>query len=155
MLGFLLHHEPTSHPWFPVCGIIRPQKLWMDPKSRELSFSRNLVRTGVCGNRLGGGTDRGDMPIERGDSWFSKKPVLAGDLSMSCRGRVPGALHPILRTRFDRTRSRTSSAKIRGQEGKSPDIQEKAFKPGVVNELEERRGSFCCRLRSSHLERKA
>jgi len=59
-----------------------PETRWAIPFQEDQNISMSWsVRTGVCGNRLGGGRDRGEMPIELGDSWSSKKPVLAGGSS--------------------------------------------------------------------------
>jgi len=85
---FLLHHEPTSYANSPrVESDGRTQGVGVSPKPSELASSRDKIfnwgwkaRTGVCGKRLGRGEVRGEMPIELGDSWFSKKPVLAGSL---------------------------------------------------------------------------
>lgn len=89
---FLLHHEPTSYANSPrVESNRRTQGVGVSPKPSELASSRDEIfirgwkaRTGVCGKRLGRGEVRGEMPIELGDSWFSKKPVLAGSLKCIC-----------------------------------------------------------------------
>jgi hypothetical protein len=74
---------------------------------------------------------------------------------MSMLGIVPGAAHQYHRTSIDTPISQTWSAKILCQEGKSPEIQEKAFKPREVKKHGYVHEYGLCRLRSSHLEMKA